>query len=88
MGDEPSGLISSLLVSGASSVVGTLWPIKDDDGRDFSKIFYATLLQGRQQTALVNLAEAIRAAALHLRGRESRNEPFHWASFVLHGCWF
>ena len=88
IGDEPSGLISSLLVSGAWSVVGTLWPITDDDGRDFSKVFYATLLEGQRQTAHVNLAEAVRAAALHLRARESKNEPFHWASFVLHGCWF
>jgi CHAT domain-containing protein len=88
LGDEPSGLITALLVAGASSVLGTLWPIADDDGRDFSVLFYQKLLERRTDSLVANLAEALRFAALSLRGRPQSNRPFNWASFVLHGAWF
>lgn len=88
VGDEPSGLITALLIAGASSVLGTLWPIADDDGRDFAKLFYKQLLRRPQEAPVINLAEALRSAALHMRDRKMGNQPFHWASFVLHGAWY
>jgi CHAT domain-containing protein len=88
IGDEPSGLITALLVAGASSVLGTLWPIADDDGRDFSILFYRKLLERPEKSVIVNIAEAVRFASLKLRGRAQRDRPFNWASFVLHGAWF
>src|SRR5207248_3175738 len=42
-GDEPFGLVPALFCAGASSVVGTLWPIQSDTGRLFSHHFYAHL---------------------------------------------
>lgn len=88
LGDEPSGLITAFLVAGASSVLGTLWPIADDDARDFSILFYQKLLERPRKSAIVDIAEAARFASLKLRERAVRNRPFNWASFVLHGAWF
>lgn len=88
LGDEPSGLITALLVAGASSVLGTLWPITDEDGREFSVLFYQKLLERQTSSSVINLAETLRFAALRLRSRSQNNKPFNWASFILHGAWF
>ncbi|KAI6779365.1 tetratricopeptide repeat [Emericellopsis cladophorae] len=42
-GDEPLGIIPSLLHAGATSVLGCLWPIDSRSGRAFSKAFYDDL---------------------------------------------
>lgn len=86
-GDEPQGMIPVLLLCGATSVLGTLWPILSADGRAFSDSFYAASL-GRRQAAgeVVNLARAVQRSVLEMRAK--RPEPIHWAGFVLHGAWF
>lgn len=82
-GDEPQGLIPVLLLCGATSVLGTLWPIRSADGRAFSESFYAPF--GRPGV-VVNLARAVQQSVLAMRAK--RPEPIHWAGFVLHGAWF
>jgi CHAT domain-containing protein len=42
-GDEPLGIVSALLYAGASSVLGTIWPIASGCGREFSREFYANM---------------------------------------------
>lgn len=48
-GDEPTGLLTALLCSGANSVVGSLWPVEARAGVAFAEGFLGRLakLQGR-----------------------------------------
>ncbi|KAH7168252.1 CHAT domain-containing protein, partial [Fusarium sp. MPI-SDFR-AT-0072] len=91
-GDEPLGMVTALLCSGASSVLGTIWPTLSSTGRDFSDEFYSDvanqyrqLRQRGSSSPSVNLAEALRRAVLALRTRRKTRQPYHWAAFVLHG---
>ena len=43
-GDEPLGMLSALFCQGASSAVGTLWPIESAVGRTFTRSFYEALV--------------------------------------------
>lgn len=82
-GDEPQGMIPVLLLCGATSVLGTLWPILSADGRAFSESFYKAF---GEAGSVVNLARAVQQSVLLMRA--TRPEPIHWAGFVLHGAWF
>ena len=96
-GDEPLGLISAFLYAGSTSVVGTLWPIRSSDGRDFSKEFYQHVHSQSHpmeiketagtRTTLVDLARSLQQAVLNIRERRGLGDPFHWAAFVLYGAW-
>ncbi|EXJ86689.1 hypothetical protein A1O3_03642 [Capronia epimyces CBS 606.96] len=50
-GDEPLGIITSLLCAGASSVIGTLWKVKVEQGMDFSGRIYDMLLSEAKAVA-------------------------------------
>lgn len=39
-GDDALGLVNGFLAAGAASVVGTLWPLGNEDAREFSGYFY------------------------------------------------
>lgn len=88
-GDEPLGLVSGLLFAGASSVIGTMWPIHDRlSGAKFSQYFYG--IDSDQNNKLersTNLAKRIRAAALSIKNNELTRAPYFWAGFVLYGRW-
>ena len=96
-GDEPLGLISAFLYAGSTSVVGTLWPIRSSDGRDFSNEFYKQIksqsphVENKETadtaTSFVDLALSLRQAILKIRERDGLGDPFHWAAFVLYGAW-
>lgn len=86
-GDEPSGLIPSLLVAGATSVLATLWPIRDQDGKNFSLDYLSQNAYGAGGEGMVDLARALRRAALNIRKNDATTAPYYWAPFVLHGAW-
>jgi CHAT domain-containing protein len=81
-GEEPQGIIPALLLAGAASVVGTLWPIKSQDGRLFTQEFYRHF---GEPGSVVDLALALQESVLTIR--KERPAPIHWAPFVLHGAW-
>jgi CHAT domain-containing protein/tetratricopeptide (TPR) repeat protein len=90
-GDEPLGLPSALLLGGASSVLGALWPIQSTTGRLFTHIFYDYFLNYVDRSELgpiVNLAVAIQHTVLEIRKHPAAATPYHWAPFVLYGVWF
>ncbi|EIW77462.1 hypothetical protein CONPUDRAFT_157710 [Coniophora puteana RWD-64-598 SS2] len=97
-GDEPLGILSALLFAGAGSAVGTLWKTASADGRAFSKEFYEAFeedecLIGRvfdvdAGVRVINLARAVQRAALASKAKNETEAPYHWATFVLYGCWF
>ena len=88
-GNDPLGLVPALFCAGASSVVGTLWPIQSSSGRAFSEAFYNSLAsqdgegakgEGRQY---VNLALAFQEAVRAVK--ETKRNPYSWAAFTLQG---
>ena len=71
------GLRWACAVSGARSVLMSLWKIPDDETRLLMEAFYRNALSG------VPRAEALRAAQLSLRA--ARQDPFYWGAFALEG---
>lgn len=93
-GDEPLGLIPALLYAGATSVLGSLWPIPSSAGRVFSEKFYTSLqrqikdYETGSHPCVLNLAAALRDAVREMMNTKESKAPFFWAPFVLHGAWF
>ncbi|MCJ1306742.1 hypothetical protein MMC25_000385 [Agyrium rufum] len=90
-GDEPLGLVTGFLSAGATSVLGTLWPVQSPTARLFSEYFYTHLLQSAEEEShyrVYDLAYAAREAILDIKKCWEFRQPRHWASFVLHGAWF
>jgi CHAT domain-containing protein len=83
-GDEPLGIVTALLCAGASSVVGTMWPIQIETGKTFIKEFEYKM---RATNDVVDIAVCLQETVQELR-RLDLPRPYHWASFVLHGSWF
>ena len=87
-GNEPFGLVSALFCAGAASVLGTLWPIESETGRNFTKYFYANVREQLAEAELrgrntIDLASALSDSIRELR--QWRSDPYSWAAFVLHG---
>ncbi|KAF2455305.1 hypothetical protein BDY21DRAFT_350377 [Lineolata rhizophorae] len=77
-------------LAGANAAIGTLWNLWDTAGSEFVETFYEILrdqaaAESDSAHASVNVAEALRRAALDIRKR--RPEPYFWALFVLYGNW-
>ena len=79
-GEGILGLTGPLLLSGAHSVVATLWPVNDRASADFVKGFYGFLAKGMPATDALRLTQldAIK------RGVPAKD----WAAFVLTGDGF
>ena len=85
-GDETLGITSAFLYAGASSVLGTLWPISSASGRAFSEKFYDNLRN--RVSGPVDLAVALQQTVSAIRRDPKTSELYHWAGFVLYGLWF
>ena len=87
--DEPLGILTAFLLAGAPSTIGPLWPIKSEDGRLFSRLFYQYFLHEdapKDIGPMVNLAVGLQKAALAMR--KEKPAPYHWAGYMLYGAWF
>lgn len=77
-GDEPLGLLTALFCAGASSVIGTFWPVQSDTARDFAEIFHRHIVSmlkiDHNQTLVLNVAQAIQTAVLELKS--VRPDPY------------
>ncbi|KAI9771104.1 MAG: hypothetical protein M1840_002455 [Geoglossum simile] len=89
--DDVLGLVPAFMSIGAASVVSTLWRIDDEDAATFSKVFYDKYHRESSPssigTSFVNYAKALQEAVLAILDGEKRTTLYHWAPFVLHGCW-
>jgi len=76
-GEGVTGLAQAFFVGGARIVIGSLWPLKDDEAAVFFDAFYGHLAQGTSASAALNGArrELI----------ESGAEDSSWAAIVLLG---
>jgi len=91
--DEPLGITPALLYAGASSVIGTMWPILDADGSKFSKFFYEALLGDpyyrklKSGLVVADVARALQDAVLKLRLEPGyRSKLYHWGAYHLAGA--
>jgi CHAT domain-containing protein/Tfp pilus assembly protein PilF len=78
-GDGIEGLIRSFMVSGATSVVVSLWSVKDEPTKELMVAFYQNLAKGMTK------AEALRKAQLYVKSHQQWEKPINWAAFVLYG---
>jgi CHAT domain-containing protein len=77
-GDEVSGLTRAILLSGASTVVSSLWQVSDASTALLMREFHAGLTAGQPaDTALRNAALAV---------RKQYPQPFYWAPFIVTGA--
>jgi CHAT domain-containing protein len=86
--EELMALVRVMMVAGAGTVMGTLWPLHDQAGMVFAKHFYKEwLLEGR------TMVEAYKEAVLRTRTEDDRYGfdklyrmgAYAWAPFVLMG---
>jgi CHAT domain-containing protein len=77
-GEGSLGLSLSFLLSGANSVVSSLWAINDESTIVFMKDFYRNLVLGE------STSKALRQAKLDMMNSKYRH-PVYWAAFVLIG---
>lgn len=76
-GEGVVGLARSFFQAGAQAVVGSLWPLRDDDAADFFDDFYSYLSRGESVTTALNSAQ---------RARLDEGAPAEaWAGLVVLG---
>jgi len=75
-GEGLLGLQRSFVMTGASGVLATLWPVSSS-AADLIEFFYGFLLEGDPPVT------ALRRAQLQMLSRRETAHPFHWAGFTL-----
>jgi CHAT domain-containing protein len=81
VGEGVYGLRRAFVLSGAESLVMSLWPVSDYVTRQMIATYYTGLKNGRGR------GEALRQAELSMLKRKGREHPFYWASFIESGEW-
>jgi CHAT domain-containing protein len=80
-GEGVFGLRRAFVLSGAESLVMSLWPVSDYTTRQMITSYYTGLKNGRGR------GEALRQAELAMMQRRGREHPSYWASFIESGEW-
>ncbi|KAF8267574.1 CHAT domain-containing protein [Lactarius quietus] len=87
--DEVLHLAAAVQFSGFRSVVGTMWAMVDEDGRDLAEHFYKALFSNSRREQGVpyheRSAKALRFAVKKLR-RKKRITLERWVNFVHYGA--
>ncbi|KAN0141160.1 CHAT domain containing protein [Lactarius tabidus] len=87
--DEGLHLAAAVQYSGFQSVVGTMWAMVDEDGRDLAENFYKTLFSNSRRDQGMpyheRSAKALRFAVKKLR-RKKRITLERWVNFVHYGA--
>ncbi|KAI9451570.1 CHAT domain-containing protein [Lactarius psammicola] len=87
--DEVLHLAAAVQYCGFRSVVGTMWAMVDEDGRDLAEHFYKTLFSTSRRVQGVpyyeRSAKALRVAVKKLR-RKKRITLERWVNFVHYGA--
>ncbi|MBK7949102.1 MAG: CHAT domain-containing protein [Deltaproteobacteria bacterium] len=76
------GLAGAAVRSGASSALGTLWPISDAETSTLISSFYEQL-----GAAGTTKAEALRRAQVAALHDPKRGHPFYWSAFLMVSSW-
>jgi CHAT domain-containing protein len=81
-GEGLVGLTQSLVYSGASSVLVSLWSVADQSTSGFMTEFYKHLITENQEISL-----SLQETKLSMIESADLAHPFYWAPFVLIGDW-
>src|SRR5262249_5852172 len=75
------GLTSAFLISGAGSVVGSLWPVEAAGTANLILDFHKALAVGRTP-----VTQALRQAQLaFIKSFPNKSHPYYWSGFVVTG---
>ena len=75
------GLTSAFLISGAGSVVGSLWPVEAAGTSSLIAHFHEAFATGRKP-----VAQALRQAQLgFMKSFPKKSHPYYWSGFVVTG---
>ncbi len=84
-GEGVLGLRHALAVSGAGTLISSLWTVEEEAASAWMESLYTARLSGR------STVESVRGAALDLLERQRRSgrttHPFLWGAFVASGDW-
>ena len=80
-GEGVYGLRRAFVLSGAETLVMSLWPVSDYVTREMMIGYYKGLKQGQGR------GEALRQVQLSMLKHKGRKHPFYWASFIQSGEW-
>ena len=80
-GEGVYGLRRAFVLTGAESLVMSLWPVSDYITRELMVGYYKNLKAG------MGRGEALRQIELEMLKRPGRSHPFYWASFIQSGEW-
>ena len=85
--DEALHLAAAMQYCGFRSVVGTMWAMADEDGRDLAGNFYKSVFSGGKpwEPYHERTAEALRDAVVRLR-RKRRMTLERWVNYVHYGA--
>ncbi|KAI0246227.1 TPR-like protein [Lactifluus subvellereus] len=84
--DEVLHLTAAMQFSGFRSVIGTMWAMADEDGKDLSEYFYSKMFAaGAQVASYEKSARALRHAAQKLRTEKGVSLE-RWVNFVHYGA--
>jgi CHAT domain-containing protein len=79
------GLTRAWLVSGASAVVATHWPIADDSGEILAEM-YGVLRDNPGPITASGVAKALQLAQIRMaRSTDWRSDPAYWSAFTVAG---
>jgi CHAT domain-containing protein len=79
------GLTRAWLVSGASAVVATHWPIADDSGEILSEM-YGVLRDNPGPITASGVAKALQSAQIRMaQSPDWRSDPAYWSAFTVAG---
>ena len=85
-GEGVLGLRRAFQEAGARTVIASLWPVDDNEARDWMGTLYRTRFRAGKSTAeSVRAADLSQLAARRKAGKSTH--PFYWAGFVAAGDW-
>jgi len=87
--DEALHIAAAMQYCGFRSIVGTMWAMADEDGRDLAENFYKSVFSEWKQRVYYHerTAEALRDAVVRLRRKKGRGMTLErWVNYVHYGA--
>ncbi len=81
-GEGLLSLTRGFLYVGASQVMASLWPVRDEAAAELARRFYGELFSGDLPPA-----EALRQAQISMWKESRWSNPYFWGPFVIQGDW-
>ena len=81
-GEGLMSMVRGFMYSGTPRVVASLWKVDDVATAELMEEFYKQMLVGGKTAAA-----ALREAQIQQLTKKSKQSPYYWAAFQLHGEW-